>query len=217
MWKPSSAKTIPSGGTTQLDKESRFACDQRDIDYISTVIFQKTLFQRLQVIGPTKTTFLCRVVEKRLIQQSLVDGMERMPRKLWMTVVIQEDPVLSSSGLIYFDFASFNLKNVRHPISKSRELARATANLLAPGCAASSKNVMPHPFSLQQFGLRKMRNFGETLRKKHILLRMLRAPACERLARALQEFEGSRRLLAEAIWMKERLGRRAKSVDALKR
>ncbi|KAJ1367788.1 hypothetical protein KIN20_028779 [Parelaphostrongylus tenuis] len=41
--------------------------------------------------------------------------------------------------------------------------------------------------------------------------------ASGRLVCALQECEGAGRLWAEAIWMEERYGRRAKSVDALKR
>ncbi|KAE9420811.1 hypothetical protein Angca_003976 [Angiostrongylus cantonensis] len=84
--------------------------------------------------------------------------------------------------------------------------------------------VLSHSFCVYKFaaamGARIRNPRNEELWLESVRLEMragFRELASERLARALQECEGSGRLWAEAIWMEERHGRRAKSVDALKR
>lgn len=79
MLKLCSAEAMPSGWTTQHDKELISVCDQHGIDNISANILQKPAFQKvgshllsllfvyciflLQIIRPTEKTLLRRVIE----------------------------------------------------------------------------------------------------------------------------------------------------------
>ncbi|KHJ84804.1 associated with TFs and helicase [Oesophagostomum dentatum] len=56
-----SAEAMPSGWTTQHDKELISVCDQHGIDNISANILQKPAFQK--IIRPTEKTLLRRVIE----------------------------------------------------------------------------------------------------------------------------------------------------------
>uniref|UniRef100_A0A0K0D108 TPR_REGION domain-containing protein n=1 Tax=Angiostrongylus cantonensis TaxID=6313 RepID=A0A0K0D108_ANGCA len=61
MLKLCSAEAMPSGWTTQHDKELISVCDQHGIDNISANILQKASFQK--IIRPTEKTLLRRVIE----------------------------------------------------------------------------------------------------------------------------------------------------------
>ncbi|RCN45911.1 hypothetical protein ANCCAN_08076, partial [Ancylostoma caninum] len=61
MLKLCSAEAMPSGWTTQHDKELISVCDQHGIDNISANILQKPAFQK--IIRPTEKTLLRRVIE----------------------------------------------------------------------------------------------------------------------------------------------------------
>ncbi|KAK6727679.1 hypothetical protein RB195_005393 [Necator americanus] len=61
MLKLCSAEAMPSGWTTQHDKELIAVCDQHGIDNISANILQKPTFQK--IIRPTEKTLLRRVIE----------------------------------------------------------------------------------------------------------------------------------------------------------
>ncbi|VDK66141.1 unnamed protein product, partial [Cylicostephanus goldi] len=61
MLKLCSAEAMPSGWTTQHDKELISVCDQHGIDNISANILAKPSFQK--IIRPTEKTLLRRVIE----------------------------------------------------------------------------------------------------------------------------------------------------------
>ncbi|KAK6027113.1 hypothetical protein OSTOST_06865 [Ostertagia ostertagi] len=61
MLKLCSAEAMPSGWTTQHDKELISVCDQHGIDNISANILKKPAFQK--IIRPTEKTLLRRVIE----------------------------------------------------------------------------------------------------------------------------------------------------------
>uniref|UniRef100_A0A7I4XWZ7 Chromo domain containing protein n=2 Tax=Haemonchus contortus TaxID=6289 RepID=A0A7I4XWZ7_HAECO len=61
MLKLCCAEAMPSGWTTQHDKELISVCDQHGIDNISSNILQKPAFQK--IIRPTEKTLLRRVIE----------------------------------------------------------------------------------------------------------------------------------------------------------
>ncbi|VDL72875.1 unnamed protein product [Nippostrongylus brasiliensis] len=63
MLKLCSAEAMPSGWTTQHDKELISVCDQHGIDNISANILQKPAFQKVWIIRPTEKTLLRRVIE----------------------------------------------------------------------------------------------------------------------------------------------------------
>uniref|UniRef100_A0A158P6X2 Pre-mRNA-processing factor 6 n=1 Tax=Angiostrongylus cantonensis TaxID=6313 RepID=A0A158P6X2_ANGCA len=99
--------------------------------------------------------------------------------------------------------------------------------LLLSRLEESQKQIIKARSDLEKARIRNPRNEELWLESVRLEMRAgFRELASERLARALQECEGSGmlkkqnslgRLWAEAIWMEERHGRRAKSVDALKR